>query len=87
MTPDQPAAEAQRIEGGLLRDICGLFVTGVTVVTSVADGRPVGTTVNSFTSVSLDPPLILFCLHKQSRLRRALAESEMFTVNFLAGRQ
>lgn len=78
--------KAKRIEGRLLRDVCGLFVTGVTVVTTMADGRPMGTTVNSFTSVSLDPPLILFCLHRQSRLRHGLAESRMFVVNFLAGR-
>ncbi len=75
------------VTGRLLREVCGLFVTGVTVVTSVADGRPIGTTVNSFTSVSLEPPLVLFCLHRQSRLRRGLAESRRFAVNFLTGRQ
>jgi flavin reductase (DIM6/NTAB) family NADH-FMN oxidoreductase RutF len=57
------------------------------VVTSEAGGEPIGTTVNSFTSVSLQPPLVLFCLHKQSRLNRGLAESGAFVVNFLAGRQ
>ncbi|MBO0806752.1 MAG: flavin reductase [Actinobacteria bacterium] len=71
----------------MLRNVCGLFVTGVTVITSGLDGRSDGTTVNSFTSVSLDPPLVLFCLHNQSRLRPMLAESGLFVVNFLAGRQ
>lgn len=75
------------VTGRLLRDVCGLFVTGVTVVTTVAAGRPIGTTVNSFTSVSLEPPLVLFCLHRRSRLNQGLADSGMFVVNFLAGRQ
>ena len=50
-----------------LRDALGCFATGVTVVTCLDDGRrPAGLTVNSFTSVSLDPPLLLVCLHKQA---------------------
>ena len=48
-----------------LRDALGCFATGVTVVTCLDDdGEPAGLTVNSFTSVSLDPPLLLVCLHK-----------------------
>ncbi|MCT4356192.1 flavin reductase family protein [Streptomyces sp. Je 1-79] len=79
--------ETQPIDPRALRRVCGLFVTGVTVITTAADGHAEGTTVNSFTSVSLDPPLVLFCLHRQSRLRKVLVESGGFTVNFLAGRQ
>lgn len=79
--------QTQPIDSPTLRRVCGLFVTGVTVVTSMADGRAEGTTVNSFTSVSLEPPLVLFCLHRQSRLRSVLAESGGFTVNFLSGDQ
>lgn len=85
--PDQPIGAAPPIGERLMRDVCGLFVTGVTVVTAVAEGRPIGTTINSFTSVSLNPPLILFCLHRESRLRKGLMESQAFVVNFLAGRQ
>lgn len=85
--PDQPTAPSVPVPDRLLRDVCGLFVTGVTVITSVAGGRPVGTTVNSFTSVSLRPPLVLFCLHETSRLNLALAESGAFVVNVLAGAQ
>jgi flavin reductase (DIM6/NTAB) family NADH-FMN oxidoreductase RutF len=70
-----------------LRRVCGLFVTGVTVVTSSDGEEPVGLTVNSFTSVSLDPPLVLFCLHRQSRVRRAIAATGYFTVNILAEAQ
>jgi flavin reductase (DIM6/NTAB) family NADH-FMN oxidoreductase RutF len=71
----------------MLRSVCGLFVTGVTVITSGTAQRSAGTTVNSFTSVSLDPPLVLFCLHRESRLRPVLDESGTFAVNFLTGRQ
>ena len=46
-----------------LRDVFGLFTTGVTVVTAVGpDGEPVGITINSFSSVSLAPPLVLWSL-------------------------
>src|SRR5688572_18505108 len=48
-----------------LRDALGCFATGVTVVTCIdPGGKPVGLTVNSFTSVSLDPPLLLVCIAK-----------------------
>ncbi|MEK6619527.1 MAG: flavin reductase family protein, partial [Chloroflexota bacterium] len=50
------------VDGPTLRRIAGHFPTGVTVVTAVHDGRPCGLTVNSFTSISLDPPLILVCV-------------------------
>lgn len=79
--------ERQPIEPLSLRRACGLFTTGVTVVSTGPSGRAEGTTVNSFTSVSLDPPLVLFCLHKKSRLHGLLEESGGFTVNLLSGRQ
>ena len=49
-----------------LRDALGCFATGVTVVTCLSDGVPAGLTVNSFTSVSLDPPLLLVCIAQAS---------------------
>lgn len=75
------------IDDRALRAVCGHFVTGVAVITCEADGILTGTTVNSFASVSLDPPLVLFCLHKESRLLDVLRRSRRFGVNFLAGRQ
>ncbi|MBC6456915.1 flavin reductase family protein [Actinomadura sp. HBU206391] len=86
-TASQPLHQAEPIESKTLRNVCGLFVTGVTVITAGEGARSAGTTVNSFTSVSLDPPLILFCLHKESRLRTVLQETRTFVVNFLAGKQ
>src|SRR5690349_16297636 len=49
-----------------LRDALGCFATGVTVVTCLNDDVPAGLTVNSFTSVSLDPPLLLVCIAKHA---------------------
>src|SRR6185369_1647745 len=62
-----------------LRDALGCFATGVTVVTCLKpDGEPAGITVNSFTSVSLDPPLLLVCLYKQAASAQALTEASHF---------
>jgi flavin reductase (DIM6/NTAB) family NADH-FMN oxidoreductase RutF len=67
-----------------LRDALGCFATGVTVVTCVDDqGRPAGLTVNSFTSVSLDPPLLLVCLHKMAASTAALTIASHFAINVL----
>ena len=52
-----------------LRDVMRIFPTGVTVVTACApDGAPFGLTVNSFTSVSLEPPLVLVCISSFEKL-------------------
>jgi len=77
--------ETDPVDGKVLRNVCGLFVTGVTVITSGVGDAADGTTVNSFTSVSLDPPMVLFCLHKESRLRPVVQETGAYAVNFLAG--
>ncbi|MFJ9641251.1 flavin reductase family protein [Streptomyces sp. NPDC101178] len=70
------------------RRVCGLFTTGVTVITAGTEGGEAeGTTVNSFTSVSLDPSLVLFCLHKESRMHAVIGRHGTFAVNFLAGSQ
>jgi flavin reductase (DIM6/NTAB) family NADH-FMN oxidoreductase RutF len=67
-----------------LRGACGLFPTGVTVVTRrFPDGRPHGMTVSSFTSVSLDPPLILVCIDKRAGFLLELSEDVQFAVNVL----
>ena len=72
-----------------LRDALGCFATGVTIVTTRApDGTPRGTTVNSFTSVSLDPPLLLVCLSRGTDSATALCAADHFAVNVLqAGQQ
>lgn len=68
-----------------LRHALGLYTTGVTIITTRApDGRHIGVTVNSFTSVSLDPPLVLFCLSNWSTLLDAFQSGDHFAVNVLA---
>jgi 3-hydroxy-9,10-secoandrosta-1,3,5(10)-triene-9,17-dione monooxygenase reductase component len=79
--------DMQPIDAAALRRVCGQFVTGVAVITAGTGPEATGTTVNSFTSVSLDPPLVLFCLHHGSRLNAVLRESGSFGVNLLAGHQ
>ncbi|MEO6500930.1 MAG: flavin reductase family protein [Jatrophihabitantaceae bacterium] len=70
--------------GGLeLRAVCDGFA-GVTIITTGQGETASGTAVDSFTSVSLDPPLVLFCLHSQSCLRQVLGTAQTFTVNFFA---
>lgn len=66
------------------RNALGCFATGVTVVTTLAvDGRPVGLTANAFSSVSLDPPLVLFCLDKGTMSFDAFRSGAGFAVNVL----
>jgi flavin reductase (DIM6/NTAB) family NADH-FMN oxidoreductase RutF len=72
------------VDDRTLRAVCGNFVTGVTVVTTSFEGNPVGVTINSFTSVSLSPPLILFCIHQESTVQAALRRSGVFAVTILA---
>src|SRR6266478_4469958 len=59
-----PGSDVEQLpgsDGQALRRVLSHVPTGVTVVTGLVGGTPVGMTVNSFTSVSLDPPLVLFC--------------------------
>ncbi|TCO60709.1 3-hydroxy-9,10-secoandrosta-1,3,5(10)-triene-9,17-dione monooxygenase reductase component [Actinocrispum wychmicini] len=70
-----------------LRRVASSFATGVVVVTTMADDSPVGTTVNSFTTVSLDPALVLVCLQRGSRLLSAIEESGVFAATVLAAEQ
>jgi flavin reductase (DIM6/NTAB) family NADH-FMN oxidoreductase RutF len=70
------------------RDALGCFATGVTIVTtSGADGAPIGFTANSFTSVSLDPPLILFNLNRHAHSLAIFEGCAHFAVNILAEHQ
>jgi flavin reductase (DIM6/NTAB) family NADH-FMN oxidoreductase RutF len=71
-----------------LRRAFAQFATGITVVTARApDGSPVGLTVNSFTSVSLDPPLALWCLGRASANHDAFRLAERHLINVLAADQ
>ena len=72
----------------LFRKALGTFATGVTVVTGLTPKDvPVGVTVNSFASVSLDPPIILICLDNNTGSLKAFCEGERFAVNILSENQ
>ena len=71
-----------------LRQALGRFATGVCVITTANEaGQPVGLTVNSFSSVSLDPPLILWSLAKSSANRAVFEAAPTFAVNILSADQ
>ena len=66
------------------REALGSFATGITVITAVGPrGELIGITANSFNSVSLDPPLILFSLNRRAYSLRAFLSSQFFAVNVL----
>lgn len=88
---DQPPAETAFTPGPEtgrnFRDALGRFATGVTVVTTLGPQGPVGVTANSFSALSLDPPLLLWSPAKSSRRCRAFAEARAFAVHVLAADQ
>jgi flavin reductase (DIM6/NTAB) family NADH-FMN oxidoreductase RutF len=92
MTTDPgPAAPAPRrgrpVEEARFRQVLGHFPTGVVVVTSTLDGKPVGLSVGSFSSLSLDPPMVLFCVDRSSTTWPVVERTGVFCVNVLADDQ
>jgi flavin reductase (DIM6/NTAB) family NADH-FMN oxidoreductase RutF len=72
------------IEKNELRRVMGHFATGVTVITTISkDGAPYGLTANAFTSVSLEPPLLLISVDRKAESFPYFEESKIFTVNIL----
>jgi flavin reductase (DIM6/NTAB) family NADH-FMN oxidoreductase RutF len=88
MADARGVATSPRIDPDRYRDVLGRFVTGITVVTTMADedgrARPFGTTVNAFNSVSLDPPLVLITVGVERSIHPVIAQSGHFAVNILA---
>ena len=71
-----------------LRNALGRFATGVTIVTAIdPDGHPIGLTVNSFSAVSLNPPLVLWCLDNSSHNLAAFRHAGHHAINVLAAGQ
>ncbi|RQR99015.1 flavin reductase [Burkholderia sp. Bp8991] len=89
MTESMTGSTAQQAFDTLgFRRALGAFVTGVTVVTTIQpDGSPRGFTANSFTSVSLDPPLILVCIAKTASSHAVFSATQRFAVSVLAENQ
>jgi flavin reductase (DIM6/NTAB) family NADH-FMN oxidoreductase RutF len=75
------------IDARAFRDTVGQFVTGVTVIATEAEGSIRAMTANSFASLSLDPPLVLFCVGKTAHLSAYIRSAPGFSVNILAQTQ
>ncbi len=63
------------------------FPTGVTVITAEVDGRQYGLTISAFTSVSLDPPTVLFCVNQRAHTHEYLVQAERVGISILSGDQ
>jgi flavin reductase (DIM6/NTAB) family NADH-FMN oxidoreductase RutF len=75
------------VDPEVFREVMASVPAPVSVVTTFVDGRPHGTTVSSFASLSLDPPMVLIALDLGSRLLRLLARANRFAVNVLSSEQ
>src|SRR5919206_600656 len=64
--------EARSLTSDEFRDVISHFASGVTVITALHDGRAYGTTASAVTSLSLEPPMLLVCMNKQSETGRAV---------------
>jgi flavin reductase (DIM6/NTAB) family NADH-FMN oxidoreductase RutF len=73
-----------RVDQERLRSVMARYLTGVSIVTAPG---PVGLTASSFTSVSVEPPTVLVCLHADSAVRHAIAEAGCYAINMLGGSQ
>lgn len=77
------------VDSRTFRRALGCFASGVTVVTTLhpQGGKPAGVTVSAFSSLSLDPPLVLFCLGEKTSCLGAFLEHGHFAINILAENQ
>jgi flavin reductase (DIM6/NTAB) family NADH-FMN oxidoreductase RutF/DNA-binding FadR family transcriptional regulator len=73
-----------QFDGTVFRRVIGSFMSGVVVITTSDDGTPHGMTVSAVSSLSLDPPMLLVCLHSASGTQEAVRRSGRFAVNILA---
>jgi flavin reductase (DIM6/NTAB) family NADH-FMN oxidoreductase RutF len=80
MTAHAPTAKS-------FRDTLGLFTTGVSVIATTIEGQVHAMTANAVSSLSLDPPLVLFCPAKRARFSSLLPQASGFSINFLRDEQ
>ncbi|MGO9141696.1 MAG: flavin reductase family protein, partial [Streptosporangiaceae bacterium] len=85
----EPAAAPRRFEPEppRFRQVFGHFCTGITVITAVDDGEPVGFSCQSFAALSLEPPLVLFCPARASATWPRVRRAGYFCANVLAAGQ
>lgn len=75
------------IDAQAFKEVMAHWATGVTVVTTLVAGQPVGITVSSFASVSLEPPQILICINKRLQSNESILQNGFFAVNILGATQ
>jgi flavin reductase (DIM6/NTAB) family NADH-FMN oxidoreductase RutF len=79
--------KARSLTSDEFREVISHFASGVAVVTAVSERRAYGTTASAVTSLSLEPPMLLICMNKQSETGRAVASAGHFAVNILGAGQ
>lgn len=79
-----PIVDVAPLSSDDFRTYMGHFATGVTVITATDDGEPVGTTASAFSSLSLDPPMLLVCLNRSSHTGEIIHRTRTFAVNILS---
>ena len=84
---NQPVADGRVFDSGRFREVMGHFATGVTIVTAMEGAEPVGFTCQTFTSLSLEPPLVALAPGKNSTSWPRIAAAGEFCVNILADDQ
>lgn len=82
-SPSHNQDDVLKPDAASFRSVLGHFATGITVITAMDGDEPVGIAANSFTSVSLDPPLVLFCAAKTSSTWPRIQRAGHFCVNVL----
>lgn len=75
---------AAQIDSTLYRKVLGRFPSGITVITSMAESGPVGFTCQSFSALSIDPPLVMACVARTSTSWPLIRETQRFCINILA---
>ena len=80
---DETPSPADGVDAAAFRQAISAFASGVTVITTVADGGPVGMTASAVSSLSLDPVLLLVCINTRLTTHRAVERSRRFVVNVL----
>ncbi len=83
-TTERPTAA---LEQDIFREVIGSFASGVTIITTAAEGKDRGTTASAVSSLSLEPPMLLICLNTTSDTQTAILTSGVFAVNILTAQQ
>jgi flavin reductase (DIM6/NTAB) family NADH-FMN oxidoreductase RutF len=84
MTAPTLALEGPIVDPLVFRNVVGHFASGVTVITTVVDGTPYGTTASAVSSLSMEPPMMLACLNRASSTHDRVVEAGVFGINILA---